>query len=612
MWGSWRRDIRTGFPMSKAKKAIDWPVYMPRKWGASRATRPLPRPWFGLDTEREAKPNTGEFVTGWCSGDAGREFCFGEGGLGALPSGSYWVYNLGYDLEGMVRDLAEENGWAMKTDGAPFEIGGVKCVYYHGKRFDWGRGKERKSFLEASSFFGRIPLQKAAKAIGGSKKGLDASEMSLERYLSDPIYRLKVDEYCLHDARLVYRLIALLDEGCKAIKPMGVELGATPGATARRFISRLGEFPRVLWDTKRGFLRSYCGGRFEITKWGFMEGVYQYDIVSAYVYALSRCPWLTKTAYHRHANRYSPGALYGSYEVSFKTDDYLGVAPGWKGDCRVYSKGEKAVWIARPELEFLMERGVDVEIRRGVEIFDENAEERWGDATRQLFELKQNGAGKPEGYGAKTVMVSMYGVLIQLVRKSGEWVSVDDCEDPVDFVGDLALTEGPKAFEGGHYLAPAYAGHLTSLTRCMILEAGEAVGEGAYIGGHTDSLLATKPLPEKFLGDGLGKWKLENKGPEDLIVTKTGMYALGDKVKMRGITRDARPEVLLAERHERRTRIGVKTAKGWDDVSRIVTKNVANNLRSEKKRKWERDLTREVVANLEFVDSGALEYVGGR
>lgn len=583
---------------SKSEQALAWAVYRPRSWGKPSTNKPLPRPWFGLDTERDAK--RGAFVCGFAVGETEKEFRR----LTDLESGTYWIWNLNYDIEGMLRDLNVPEGWAAKIDGASFPFLKGEARYFHGKRFDYFAPDQRLSFIEASSFFGRCPLAKIGKKYG-QKEGVKASEMSLSRYESDSDYRAAVRSYCKQDARIVYNAVQDLDRG---VRTLGVELGATPGATARRFLSRLGQFPDILWETQRVFLRSYCGGRFEITKRGVIYKVLQYDLVSAYPWALAQCPWLSHAAIKRWSNRFNPTALYGSYRVKFKHDSYLGVAPRWNKGIRVYSKQQEDTWLARPEVDYLLRKGADIEIIQSCEIFDEAASDLWRRVILELFALKQKDKESAEGLGAKIVLNSQYGVLIQLVRKAGRWVLLHEAKNPVDFAGMLALEEPPREFEGGKYYSPAYAAHLTSLTRVRLLEAADAIGEGAYIGGHTDSVLTTKPLPDSVVGKGLGDWKLEETA-QRADICKTGMYALDEKVKIRGITRNGRAAMLWEKFHERKSRTGIKSASLWEEVSLIRPKQVVNNYTMENKRKWARSLDAALIARNEFIDSEALSLV---
>jgi hypothetical protein len=602
---------------SKSELALKWPVFQPRFWGTPGKGKPLPRPWFGLDTERDAK--NGKFVCGFAVGETTQEFKL----MLDLVPGTYWIWNLGYDIEAMIRDYQKEEGWAMRQDGARFPFLGGEARYFHGKRFDFKRDGERWSFIEAASFFGRCPLAKIGKKYG-QKEGVKASEMSLSRYVSDPGYQEQVDSYCRQDARIVYNAVTDLDLGVGAL---GVDLGGTPGATARRFLARLGKFPDILWQTQKHFLKSYCGGRFEITKRGVLFNVFQYDIVSAYPWALAQCPWLTGKAIQKWGRRFSDNALYGTYRVKFKFDDYLGIAPRWRKGIRVYSKGQEDTWLARPEVDWLLRNGADVEILQSLEVFDENATNLWAEVIAELFVLKNTAnachkklgrpCGKeqcpecdekfPESIGAKIILNSMYGVLIQLVRRNGEWVLESEAVNPVDWAGVLALEDAPREFEGGKYYAPLYAGNLTSLTRVKLLDAARAVGNG-YIGGHTDSVLSTRELPGRFLGRELGDFKLEKKA-FCANVRGTGLYSMDNAVKIRGITRQGTPAMLWQNVHERRSRCGIKSAKTWEEVSLIRPKTVANNWNVENKRIWEKELTLGMIEGKEFIDSEALIYV---
>jgi hypothetical protein len=560
-------------------------VRKPRRWGeAVKRKRCLPRPWSGLDTERDS--STGEFVCGWTVGDTGvKRF----GTLRDLERGLYWVYNLAYDIEGMLRDLGIEEGWAARQDGASFELDGLTCVYYHGKRFEYGD----LLFLDASAFFGRVPLRKL-----GAKGGVDASKMSLVRYCDDLEYQREVDSYCIQDSRIVYDAMNRLD---LTVQQYGLSLGSTPGATAKRFLGTVVDsFPSVVWKTQRDFLKSYGGGRFELVKRGVFHDVRQYDISSAYPWALTKCPFLTGTAYARTVRRVTDSALYGSYFCDFDMGDfYLGLGPVWKNGIRVYSSQENGAWLARPEVLWLQEHGFSVDVRFGTEIYDSNASDSWARCITGLYDDKSCAVDDFGKWGPKILMNTQYGVLIQLVRRAGKWAPIPLVENPVDFAGSLAYEAPPNEFEAGQRYAPVYAGHLTSLVRVRILDAALETGLDNYIGGHTDSVLTTGRLA---VSAGLGGWELEKEASVS-NVCKTGFYSMDGKVKMRGITRDGNPGMLWEPKLTRNSRCGMKTAKDWSAVSVISPKTVVNNFTVEVKRDWDSDLDLKIIERGEWIDS---------
>lgn len=644
--------------LSKTRDALKVPVYQPRGWGVPRKGKALPGPWWGLDTERNTEPGPrfNDLVCAFISNET-ESHAFRA--LDDLEAGTYWVWNVGYDIERLVADLGIEEGWAMKQDGTPFLFNGAKCVYYQGKRFEYAKDGKKRVFLEASSFFNRISLKEAAKSLCtcacpgcakhkkepvkfqhcGSdpicpmKDPVDASKMSLTRYENDSRYRRIVDEYCAKDARIAYRLIAFLAQG---FKDLNVDIGGTPGSTARRFLSDMPAFPKVIWTTHRAFLSAYCGGRFEITRRGVFGDAKQYDKVSAYPWALSKCPMLTPHATSQFTRRLSDNALYGAYEVSFETDEYLGLMPGWRGMTRIYSKAETSGWLCKPELDWLQRNGYDFKIHRGVEIFDEAATDGWRDLILPLFHKKDGHAescpiyhkgvcgcrrdlkGKPASLGAKVGVNSMYGILIQLIKKGGQWVPIEEAKHAVDFAGSLALEKGPPAFEAGQFYAPCYSSTLTSMVRVDLLDTARKAGEENVVAFHTDSILL-KDGGSMPVGRELGDWSLE-KEADELIILKSGQYAIGETVKGRGFSkRKLNPESedeiavrqkidLWATKHTRRGRVSVKTAKSWRDVSAIRDKQVANNIGWEVKRNWDRGFDARMIARKEWVDSTALSF----
>lgn len=625
--------------MSKTRDALRHQIFQPRNWGHGSKGKPLPEPWWGLDTERDA--NSGDFVCGWIS-DAKRSERFES--FRDLKPGTYWIWNLAYDIEGMIRDLGKEEGWAMKEDGTPFDLLGARCVYFHGKRFEWKDDGGRRIFLEASSFFNRISLKEAAltlcvckcesckrhkkepkefKHCGEgewncpTKDPVDASKMSVAKYKRDAHYRKLVDEYCAKDARIAYRLMDYLRVGFRELR---IEMAGTPGSTSKRGLADVPQFPPVIWSTHRPFLEAYCGGRFEVVRRGVFHDALQYDKISAYPWALARCPMLTSTAYHRFAKRLSDESLYGAYEISFKTDEYFGIMPTWRGSTRVYSRGEERGWICKPELEWLQSRGHDYTVHRGVEVFDPNAHDGWKRLVEPVFHIKQTNKGKPVGLGAKVNVNSMYGNLIQLILRGGKWVPIEEAENPVDFAGLLALEKGPKAYEAGQFYAPIYSSTLTSMVRVDLLNTARKIGEDDVVAFHTDSILL-KDGATLAEGKELGDWELQKRAGE-LIILKSGQYAIGDDVKGRGFSkRKLNPESedeiairqkvdLWASEHTRRSRVGVKTAGGdWRNVSVIRNKQVANNISWEIKRKWLGEFSMRLLERKSFLDSEALYRV---
>ena len=585
----------------------------------------------------------------------------------------------------MVADLGKEEGWAMREDGTRFKLGEASCIYYEGKRFEWKDHDGRRIFLEASSFFNRIPLKEAAKTLcicacdGCRKHGkepkryqhcgeseatcpmkdpVDASKMSLSKYESDKRYRETVDKYCAKDARLVYRLMEFLRKGFADLGTQmngtPIDIGGTPGATARRLLRDMPPFPKVVWTTQKAFLETYCGGRFEITRRGVFHDAKQYDKVSAYPWALANCPMLSPAATHEFTRRLSDNALYGAYEVEFSTDDYFGLMPGWRGNTRVYSAREKRGWLCRPELEWLQRKGYDYKIHRGIEVFDESPTDGWRELVLPIFcakdghtwtcptlvradaeckcdpDERKKRKGQPLGLGAKVGVNSLYGILIQLILKGGIWKNIADLqegENVTDFAGLLAYVGGPKAYDAGQFYAPVYSATLTSMVRVDLLDTATKAGQDDVVAFHTDSILLKEnaTLPE---GGKLGDWKLEKevKGDDALIILKSGQYALGESVKGRGFSKRklnpadedeiaVRQRVdLWANRHTRRGRVSVKTAKDWRDVSAIKEKQVANNIGWETKRDWAHDWSaariQRMVSRKEWMDSTALRDTG--
>jgi hypothetical protein len=231
-------------------------------------------------------------------------------------------------------------------------------------------------------------------------------------------------------------------------------------------------------DLREAAEAAYYGGRFEQFKRGTYIGpVYQYDIRSAYPYAMSLLPDLSNLRWQRE--RKSGGIVDRPYALYLVRTRHL--PDGW-------TVPHRAKWgtIYFPEFAYGWYWGIElppgikyveawIPLGLDVEAFS-FVEEMYNRRARLKSE------GKPEQLALKLALNSLYGKLAQ--SKGANW--------------------NGKQWQKPTYHELLWAGYITAYTRSMLLQALRLAGDSA-IAVETDAIFTTKPL-DLELGTGLGKW----------------------------------------------------------------------------------------------------------
>lgn len=323
--------------------------------------------------------------------------------------------------------------------------------------------------------------------------------------------RDEIIEYNRLELRLLYegvgKLRNLADE-C-GYKPRGWYSPASIAAAAlRRHVSRervkyeIRDDVRVLVDA------AYYGGRFEAGVVGMVGGpIWQYDIRSAYPYALSSLPDLSSAEWVYgswdgnpyalvHVTWVSDGAIrYGPLPVRRAGGGvmYPANGDGWYWGAEVLA-AQRLAGVTITTSESYMPVGYDVAQPFAY--------------LRELYETRKRyrAAGDQRQYVIKLIINSTYGKLAQRVG-NGTWRNL------------------------------IYAGLTTAITRAMILSA-IAQSPSAVVMIATDGLLTTRQL-DLPLGSDLGQWDVTCY--DGVLIAQSGVYwTITDgvvKSKTRGIRR---------------------------------------------------------------------------
>lgn len=369
--------------------------------------------------------------------------------------------------------------------------------------------------------------------------------------------------YCRDECRLLAELMGELRDRFVAsrLNPWPYE---GPGPVAGSVLKSRGFKDSIQWvpDEVRDYAeQAYYGGRFEPNAHGTLEAsVWEYDVRSAYPYAMTRLPclehgrWdLDKTLDGYRKDQIPWGAMQPWQDPiwvapvrwdTFDSPHPMGAGEAgplpWRypdGGIMFPAQGGGVYWsVEIPDYAVIVgpvwRYSCDCDCRpfRWVE-----------DMYQQRRDMEAESAGS--GLPLKLVLNSMYGKLAQRIGKRP-------------------------------YFNPVWAGLITAMTRRMIYDVYDR-HPGKVVMFATDAVFVTEPCPELVLGSGLGEW--EEIGPyEDLTVFQAGVYFDRDraKFKTRGVPykefRDRAPEFVEAANDFTKTvtvglvnHLGIRQCLAW-------------------------------------------------
>ncbi len=539
-------------------------------------------------------------------------------------------WNISYDTEGMLRFFPDFVKYLLSKNPDCYlthdlRLGKPEEWYYHirvipkkavfvksvitpvCKYFDWAQ------------FFDKEKLSTVSKRLlGEDKQDFDASKSSLKEYFTNPEYYEKVRAYCLQDATLTQRIGAYL---VKAVHQKPINLPTfnftSRASLAGQYFLRNGySVPQKMRYYFKPFLRTYWGGRFELTKRGFIPDCYTSDLKSAYPKWMAELHILTEEVEMQQVknDEWNPHALYGAYKVQVDVpeDQYLGPIPVESKGPIIYPVGKlEPAWIDAVTLNYLNRKGYDLHILEGVELFDNNAQQLLRRPINDLFSIKEN-KKNDEGIRttAKIMMNGGYGKTIELIDDIlGEIMDLDKALE-LSYEIQKILPEGVYAyrhtgrFQAGAMFCPPYGSYITANTRIQCLDEAEYVGPENVVAIQTDSLSSVNKAPHNEKG--LGGW--EAKPKMDLAIGKSGFYQyqesgsedmdsvwkIFNRIKETKARSYGRINDISQASYDVKRRMSMKESAAKNDFSQqnvIAWRNIANNLNTDQKRVWDSEIS---------------------
>jgi len=420
-----------------------------------------------------------------------------------------FFWNIDYDFFAMLKYAGEEFARRLYEEGEAV-WGDYKISYIPKKMFSINRHRFTFDFFDLYQFYGTA-LETASQKYLGEGKLLDAVDRT---QLNDNFQIWKEKEqaiiaYCKRDADLTQRLAVLLKDTLKH------NIGFIPNKyISKAYITKqyfrkyttipvAKDFPA---EVIKYALLGYFGGRFEVTWRGHIGNCVLLDINSSYPFAMTQLKAYPKDAWIR-SDQIKYEHTHGFYKIIVNTKDNAFITPfpfRYRGRV-IFPKGEFITYATKEEI-LAYENECDIEILGGWEAKGEG-EYFLKERVEYLYEWKKRAKGNDMEYMlVKILLNSLYGAFYEKQKR-----------------GDKYLT--------GILFSPPYATLITAIGRINLFKEALKYGK-RIVGMATDSLLI-KGQHNTPLSKDLGGWSFESEG--DTYVLMSGIYKLGDKIRMRGI-----------------------------------------------------------------------------
>jgi len=477
-----------------------------------------------------------------------------------------FFFNLEYDSNAIIKCFPDENireiGFfnktTLKNDSNEYNIFNIKrkvlVIEKHDKKY---------KFYDISQFYQLGSLEKTHNRIfpeKNFKKSMDASkEFPIENITQEDI------DYCINDSIACMELAEHFVNTTRKLIPVKCFYSpASLGKTLLR-MNLEGYYKFNPNETQKIALLGYNGGRFETMKIGKCN-VYQYDINSAYPYALKNIPDLT--GYHIKNMEYEPNAIHSFYNCDFTIHDDFNICPirYEHKNLLLYPNGKFINYVlTKTEYELLKKLGIRIKINYAHHILNDTPNYPFK-FLQEIYDLrkKYKKENNPLQLPLKLAMNSIYGIMIQTTK---DYEIIDEYEDSetmdydniviskcrkckMEYKEDTLPRDGicvcgndsfdeklliPN-FKAGNFFNPVIASEITANIRCKLFEDSLKYEDNIFMYA-TDSITTDKklnlPISDK-LGDYSVGEKLEG------VIFGSGIYSLHNenehKVRFRGFT----------------------------------------------------------------------------
>ena len=243
-----------------------------------------------------------------------------------------FFYRIGYDAEVILKLLDERLKAYRQTRTLQFRLDDYRLTYIPDKVLRISNGHHSVSFYDIAQFY-KTSLEDAYSSIGEVPEWY--SEMKKRRsHFSNSYYhhnRKNVRKYCIHDCVLTKHLAHYWTEQFHNAFGFYLSKWISSGYAAEKVLINnqieIPKFDTVPYEVqKMAWSVVDHGGRFEITRRGYIGQAYMYDINSAYPYALTQIPDITKGKWTRRKSIHEDAKL-GFFQILADIPDSKSVSP---------------------------------------------------------------------------------------------------------------------------------------------------------------------------------------------------------------------------------------------------------------------------------------------
>lgn len=424
-----------------------------------------------------------------------------------------FCYNLGYDAEVILKLLDEKLKVYKRSNDLKFRFDDYKISYIPDKILRITKGHHSVSFYDIAQYY-HTSLENAYES--NIEKLPDwYKQFKVKRNQLSPRYysrnRKKVREYCITDCIHTKKLAEHWVSNFYYAFYFYVQKWISSGYCAEKvLINNRIEIPRfneTPYDVqKMAWSVVDHGGRFEITKRGLIGKTFLYDINSAYPYALTQIPDITKGRWVKGKSIHKDAKL-GFFRIlaDIPISKHICPFPFKKGHRIFFPSGEFETIVTLHELQSCEDSSF-YKILDSWQFIPEPETYPYRDFISNLYQkrLKLKQEDNPIQLPLKIILNSIYGKTGQTVNNK-----IGNLFNPVIFVTITGMIRG--------------------LLYKFVMENHIEFDTVAFA---TDSILTTKKLD--YDSTKLGEFSFDNMA-DDCYLLQNGYYRMNGKWKNRGI-----------------------------------------------------------------------------
>ncbi len=487
-----------------------------------------------------------------------------------------FFYNLSYDAEVILKLLGAELERYKRTGKLEFKFRKYRIVYYPNKCLKITAGHHSVIFYDIAQFYHSDLVSAYQNNIGKLSK--QYLEIKKKRSSFSPTYYRRntnaVRQYCIDDCiktkELTEHWIKLFYDAFSFYPARWLSSGYLAEKVLINNKIDIPKFDSIPYEIQEMAYRSYYGGRFEILKRGFIGTGYLYDINSAYPYAMTQIPDLSKGKWIKRKTIHKDSKI-GLFRIRANIPDckYIPPFPFRVNHNIIFPSGEFETYVTLQELQ-ACESKTFYRILESYQFIPESDIYPYRDFIEKLYqkrmELKQQ--NDPMQLPIKIILNSIYG-------KTGQNVN----------------------HKIGNLFNPVIFAFITGFCRAQLYNfVRENANERDVVFFATDSICTTKKLDVNSTK--LGDFSFDNEA-DDVFVLQNGFYRFNGKWKQRGLGKLNGKEIEHLDTFEKDGRLYYRfnvlrnnrlrssiLQNNIQDIGKIKPKIREFNLNADRKRFW--------------------------